>query len=372
MTNEIVSSNSRVPVHLTGDLPPAATDGFSDCINRKGIRKSRKKAAKQAKRALQRRYEEVLSARPPNSRPADQILRAAVDLYRDGQILRRNLKAAVAELEANIRRELPDLAIIRAPRTVSMKPHRVGMMIFEPRAITMQDDKIVTAENHTVILEERQIIFITGLLPGGTRPHLFERVMERGSRKMTMSEILLQLSDVWPTLLWMRSEQRRQGRGWPINVMLTPFADGLLFGSLEQIEGLPPAGPNVAIVTTNGTEKRQIRDFYGDTHGNRLWAMTKTYVDAALLASDQLQLRDMLRSFVSTYHDVVADNNWRWRIGLGAVDPAVDLVATTFGLTTPSDERRISALSALEAIVDSAPWRSVAADTLASQTRHVT
>lgn len=338
-------------------------------VDRKKIRKSRKSEAKKAKRAVTQKYEEVLNNRPPKSYPADQVLKAAVKLYKNGPILQRELKAAVATLEASIRQDLPDLVLLRSPRTVSAKPGSVGLMVFETRAVTEQEDRIVSAENHSVVLEEERIVFISGLLPGGARPHLFERVHERARKKQNMAEVLLRLSDIWPTLLWMRAEQRLQGRGVPINVMITPFVDGLMFGSLEKVEGLPPAGPTVAIVSKFGQETRNLHDFFGDNKGSRLWAMTKTFVDGALLAPDQLELRDMLRGFVSTYADIVADNNWRWRIGLGIADEAVEIVAKTFKLAIPNEERRSAALIALEAIIDSETWQTVAAQTRASQRR---
>jgi hypothetical protein len=153
--------------------------------------------------------------------------------------------------------------------------------------------------------------------------------------------------------------------------MMTPFADGLLFGSLDKLEGLPPAGPTVVVWGAPAQQTRQIYDFYGDGSGTRLWAMTNTFVDAALLAPDQLQLRDMLRACLVTFPDIVADNNWRWRVGLGTSDPAVAIVAKTFKLSTPSDDRRKAALAALEAVVASKAWQSVASNTLASQQRHI-
>lgn len=354
-----------------GIVSPTASVSDIEGVDRRAIRRGRKEAAKKAKRVVRERYDEVLSARPPGSRPADQILSAAVALYGDGPIPRRDLKSAISRLEANIRRGLPDLTVVRAPRTLSPKPERVGLMVYETRAITEQGDRIVSAENHTVVLEEDRIVFISGLLPGGTRPHLFERVFEREGQRRTMAEILLQLSDVWPTLLWMRTEQRRHGRGAPIVVMMTPFADGLLFGRLDKLEGMPPAGPTVVVCSALGQQTRQIYDFYGDGNGTRLWAMTNTFVDGGLLAPDQLQLRDMLCAFLEAFPDIVADNNWRWRVGLGTSDPAVAIVAKTFKLSTPSDGRRIAALAALEAIVGSEIWQSVAANTLASQQRRV-
>ena len=336
-------------------------------IDRAAIRKSRAQEAKRAKRLVRDRFNEVIAARPFGSRPADKILSHAADLYRDGPIEPRALKASIARLEATIRSDLPDLVIQRAPRTASPKPKKVGLIVYETRAIVEEGQRFITAENHSVVLTERSIVFISGLLPGGSRTHLFERVFERGGRSRMLAEIQLQLSALWPTLLWMRTQQRLQGRGKPLAVMMTPFEDGLLFGSLQKVDALPAAGPTVVVVRIGGQETRTLRDFYGDEKGTRLWAMTNTFVDEALLNVDQRPLLSTLVAYVREYPDVIADNDWRWRIGLGIDDPAVHFVANTFRITTPSESRRSEALGALEEIVNSGPWQREAARSLKSQ-----
>jgi hypothetical protein len=348
-------------------VPAGEPRGVSDQIDRRAIRKSRAKAGKQAKRFVKDRYKEIMEARPPGSRPADQVLRTAVALYDNGPLHPRDLKDAIARLEVQLRRQLPDLWILRAPKSASRTPQQVGLMVFEPRAVSQGTDEIISAENHSVVLTPQGIVFISGLLPGGTRPHLFQRIVERGTRHRTFAEVQMELSTIWPTLLWMRTEQRLGGRGVPLSVMLTPFANGLLFGTLVKVVDLPPAGPTVSIVTTNEPQNRTLHDFYGDAEGNRIWAMTNTFVDEHLLASDQIEVRDALKAFLAEYEDVVADNNWRWRIGLGCNDVAVAITARTFKLTVPSEARRASALAALEGIVTSPSWQAVSARSLASQ-----
>lgn len=240
-------------------------------------------------------------------------------------------------------------------------------MIYETRAVNEGDQSFISAENHSVVLAEDHIVFISGLLPGGTRPHLFERVYERSGKVIAMAEVQLRLTAIWPTLMWMRAEQRMVGRGDPVTVMMTPLGDGLLFGDFQKVSNLPPAGPTVVVIDQSGQQTRTLRDFYGDESGNRLWAMTKTFVDGELLSPQQAQLRDSLSAFVRDHHEVVADNDWRWKIGLGLEDPAVVTVAKTFRLKSPPQDKRAAALAALEAIVSSDSWRLEAARSKASQ-----
>lgn len=85
-------------------------------------------------------------------------------------------------------------------------------MVYETRANVEESQRFITAENHSVVLTGKSIVFISGL-PGGSRTHLFDCVFERGGRFRMLAVIQLRLSARWPTLLWMRTQQRLQGRG---------------------------------------------------------------------------------------------------------------------------------------------------------------
>lgn len=351
------------------DVPNAliATTTAEGDVDRREIRKRRKAAAKAGKRIARARYDAVLGARPVGSQPANDILGRAAALYRNGPIAPRDLSAAVKQLRLGIGRDLPDHFAVFSPRCVSAAPRITGLMVYETRAITINGDQLVSALNHTVILEPDRITFVSGLLPGGTRLHLFERLYERDIRRPTMAEVTIRLSALWPTLLWMRAEQRRHGRGVPITVAMTPLEGGLLFGQIQRLDSMPPAGPTVAVVEPFGQKTREIHDFYADSTGARIWTMTNTYVDKALLGPDQRKLEASLRRFVNAYRDVVEANDWRWRFGLGTSDPAVATVARAFKITLPSDARFGAAFAALELIILSSAWQTVAAATEASQ-----
>lgn len=322
--------------------------------------------AKEAKRFVKVRVHEISTRRPTGSQPADSVLRRAVQLYDKGNIRRANLRDALARLEADLRDDIPDFLLVRAPRSVSSKPRHVGLMVYETRVVHEGKQTFITAENHTLILREDSIIFVSGLMPGGTRPHLFERVVERQGNLRTLAEVQLEMTKLWPTLLWMRTEQRLARRGSPIATVVTPFQGGLLFGTIEKTVELPPAGPTRAIVDISGTDHRTLHDFYGRA-GDRIWMTTNTFVDAGLLTPLQIDLKAVLAKFIQRYPDVIAENDWRWRFGLGDNDIAVDLIAKTFKLSAVSESRRSSALNELEKIVSSPIWVEEAARNLENQ-----
>lgn len=315
---------------------------------------------------MKARTDEIALRRPTGSGPASKVLQRAVQLYDSGNIRRVNLRDTLGRLEASLRDDIPDLAIVRAPRSVSPKPRQVGLMVYETRVVEEDKQTFITAENHAVILREDSVFFVSGLLPGGTRPHLFERVVERQGSLRSLAEVQMEMTKLWPTLLWMRTQQRVEGRGSPIASVVTPFQGGLLFGIIEKTEGLPPAGPTRAIVDLSGTDRRTLHDFYG-RDGDRIWTMTNTFVDTALLTPSQRDLEAVLAKFIRKYPDVVAENDWRWRFGLGDTDIAVDVIAETFKLSVTSDVRRAAALEDLETIVVSTPWVNEAARNLENQ-----
>ena len=154
----------------------------------------------------------------------------------------------------------------------------------------------------------------------------------------------------------MRGQQRLAGRGAPITAIITPFANGLFFSSIEKTEGLPPSGPLRAIVDANGTHKRKLRDYYRDGPA-RVSVMTKTFVDSGKLSASQRSLRDQLRMFIAEFGDVVADHDWRWKIGLGETDDTVNEFVRAFRIKVASEDRRSKAYAALEGIVTSKEWQ---------------
>jgi len=154
----------------------------------------------------------------------------------------------------------------------------------------------------------------------------------------------------------MRGQQRLAGRGVPVTAIITPFANGLFFSSVEKLAGLPASGPLCAIVNDSGTQQRRLRDYYRNGP-ERISVMTKTFVDSGKLSFSQCNLRDRLSSFMAEFADVIADHDWRWKIGLGETDEIVSEFARAFRIKVVADERKSHAYAALEEIVASEEWQ---------------
>ncbi|MGO7371733.1 hypothetical protein AB9E19_13230 [Rhizobium leguminosarum] len=311
---------------------------------------------RQIQRNVKETLKKIMARRPIGSGAADETLRRAVEIYENGPLTRANLPAAGSKLAELLKCDMPDVEIVRGPRTLSLKHAQTSLIAYETRVIEEAGQTLVSLESHAILLRENNILFLSGLMPGMTRPHLFERVLERGGPNQTFASAQLQTASLWPTVLFMRGQQRLAGRGIAITAIITPFASGLFFSSIEKTEGLPPSGPLRAIVDANGTHQRRLRDYYRDGPA-RVSVMTRTFVDGGKLSVSQVSLRDRLSAFIAEFADVVADHDWRWKIDLGETDETVREFVRAFRIKVASEERRSKAYAALEAIIASEEWQ---------------
>lgn len=322
----------------------------------------------EARQLVAERMDAISTQRPIGSSPADLILARAVELYEGRSLRSRDLVAAAKRLASNLLGDIPDAVIELSPRSVSPAPRQVVVNVFEPRVVVGEGLVQIAAENNAVALTASGIHSTRGILPGRTGAHLFERIAERGGSVTSFAQIMLRLSRLWPTLLLMRARQRQAGRGVPPSAIVTPFDDGLLFGAVEKVVGMPPMGMTAAVVDRMGTRNRILRDWYAEG-GEKVWVDTKTFVGASQLSSSQVELRNRLEDFCKAYPDVIADCDWKWRVGLGQADEAVEMIARAFRLKPVPDARREEAYDALEAIAVGDLWLAEVERNLANQRR---
>lgn len=322
------------------------------------------------KRQVTDRLDRVRASWSGTPNPFDRVLDHAAGFYIAGDIDPRDLRAKIARLESILRDRMPDLVVQRARRSASITPRHVALIVSEPVIVDMHGHSFVSVESHAVVLMADSLHYVSGLLPGSTTPHLFEQMVKRGGTLTSLTEVLLGMSRLWPTLLQMRMRQRLRGQGVPPRAIVTPYGDGLLFAAVEKVSGMPGSGTTaVTVVRGGGVNHRDLTDWYA-RDGERVNVETKTFVGAAQLKPKQIEVRDRLRDFEREYQDVIADGDWRWRIGLGQPDAAVTAVAAAYMLVTPPLERRESAFDALEAIVESACWIDEAIKNEANQRRN--
>ena len=245
-------------------------------------------------------------------------------------------------------------------------------MIYEPRAAERDGRVLLGAYNYTIILKPSKAWIVSSIEPALTQSHLFQRIIERSSETIdSFAEVQARLSDIWFALLWMRSRRVLSGRGFIPHEFMTPWEHGLLFGKVEKLEGLPEgaAAPLVYVVRTGSPERHYLPDFYAEGQ-NRVNVFTHTFVGPGELRPHQIVLRDQLTRFVSSNRKVIEHLKLTWKIAAESDNPFTDEIMKVFRFDRPTSTELSKALSDIEAIVDSEDWRTEAAFSARSQSRH--
>jgi len=81
-------------------------------------------------------------------------------------------------------------------------------------------------------------------------------------------------------------------------------------------------------------------------------------------------LRDKLTRFVSSNHKVIERLKLTWRIAADSENPFTQEIMRVFQFGPPTPSQLAKALSEIESIVDSNHWRTEAAFSACSQSRH--
>jgi hypothetical protein len=311
------------------------------------LNNERRKAAKQH---VAERLKAMLLRRPGDSLPADKVVRRIVELYGnqhptpDELVPRRNI------LEDILRADIPDLTVRRGfKKSHSKDGERTSavLMIYEPRVVKQGERTFLGAFHYTIILKPSEAWVVLSVEPAVTQSHLFQRIIERSGQAVdSFAEVQERLSDVWIALMWMRSHRILSGRGFIPHEFMTPWEDGLLFGNVEKLMGLPDAKPLVYIVRSGPAQRRYLPDLYleGD---NRLNAFTHTFVGPVELRSHQIVLRDRLTRFISSNGKVIEYLRSTWKIAAHADNPFTEEIMGVFRFRRPTEEWRLeSAFSA--------------------------
>ncbi len=118
-----------------------------------------------------------------------------------------------------------------------------------------------------------------------TTNHLHQRMVQRaGTSYVSLSQAQDDLSILWPTLLELGEQRRRQGRRGNVTDFATPWADGLMLGNMEKLGGsIELFAPTLIDFSRAVGFKHVFRDFHSSVD-RRLMVIVRTYV-----SGDQLR-----------------------------------------------------------------------------------
>jgi hypothetical protein len=317
----------------------------------------------------------MLLRRAGHPLPVEKVVCRIVEIYGNWHPTPAELSSRRKALEDILREDVPDLTVRRGfKKSLSKDGSRTsaGLMFYEPRAFEQDNRTLLGAYSYTIILKPSEAWVVASIEPAATQSHLFQRIIERSSRAVeTFAEVQERLSDVWIALLWMRSRRVLSGRGFIPHEFMTPWEDGLLFGKVEKIVGLPVASmkPLVYVVRSGPAQKHYLPDFYleGD---KRVSAFTHTFVGPSELRPHQIALHDQLTRFVSSNRKVIEHLKLTWKIAAGSANPFTEEIMKVFRFESPTSSQLLKTMSEIEGIVDSEHWRTEAAFSSRSQRRH--
>jgi hypothetical protein len=337
------------------------------------VNKVQRKAAKQQ---VAERLNAMLLRRPGDSLPADKVVQRIVEVYSDRHPTPAELALHCAALEEILRADLPDLTVRRGfKKSLSRDGGRAsaGLMVYEPRVAERDGRTFLGAHNYTIILKPSEVWVVASIEPAITQSHLFQRIVERSSEAVeSFAEVQERLSDVWIPLMWMRSRRVLSGRGFIPHQFMTPWEDGMLFGKVEKLVGLPVGSAQPLVYVLKAAEQPQrhhLPDFYSEMN-SRVNAFTHTFVGPTELRPHQIALRDQLRRFVSSNRKAIEHLKLTWKVAAGSDSPFTDEIMRVFRFERPTPSQFAKALSEIESIVDSEQWRTEAAHSGHSQRRH--
>jgi hypothetical protein len=164
-------------------------------------------------------------------------------------------------------------------------------------------ETLFNASIYTFVFRPSAVWFLTTNDPLYTTDHLHQRMVERAARSYrSLSEAQDHLSVLWPSLVELGQQRRRQGRRANVTDFVTPWADGLMFGNMEKLDGPVDLFAPTIIDFSNWTGiKRDLKDFYSSqkgTHVSLLPPSWGTHPACCLTRQSARENQGTRRSFV--------------------------------------------------------------------------
>jgi hypothetical protein len=189
----------------------------------------------------------------------------------------------------------------------------------------------------------------------------------RSSRRHeSLAEAQDSLSILWPTLLELGQQRRKQGRPANVTDFITPMADGLIFGEMQKLdmnaEMADLAAPALIDFRDGLALEHQLFDFFYKG-GKRLLVLVRTFVGSDQLKDTQRRLNETLDRYVRRHPAVTECLRYRTRLAFDADAPYGPVHHDLFAVPRPSTADYQRALAELDSITSSNDWLAAASKT---------
>jgi hypothetical protein len=216
-------------------------------------------------------------------------------------------------------------------------------------------ETLFNAKIFTFVFRPSGVWFLTTIDPLCTTDHLHQRMLERADRYPSLAQAQDDLSILWPTLIELGQQRRRQGRRAGVTDFVTPWSDGLMFGNMEKFDGPVELFAPTIVDFSNGVGiERNSTDFHS-AQGNRLVVIVRTYIGKEQLKEAQRRLKTALERFVDRHRDVLLSLIARTRITY-VEKPYGSALAKLFVSPHLSTADFPKALAELDEITSSRDW----------------
>jgi hypothetical protein len=276
----------------------------------------------------------------------DEVLRA---YYVNGGIRETSLSSwALA-----IKKAIPQWPEMRIEQRLIRHPIRrkVVVGLSWPRSPKSGGQRWLTNRRLTYIFQRQSLQIIETMHNVGISHHAMSRIFQRNNtREVNVSDLLDQATLWTPILLFVM--QRLDGDDMEVAI---PFKNGLLLGAIEIFSASDEGGPTIVEIGPGSHNTRALQMAFKSEDGDVATVSIYTYIGAAEMFPNQIQLYNALSDFEKRYKNTMA----RFRDGcsLGFPDPAVTEIMKPVRLSS-IENATIDELGAhMRTFFESAEWR---------------
>lgn len=321
--------------------------------------KARKRNIRVAAQKVSSWIAELQAAKTTPHGLTDDVLIHALEGYGDADLSWTEISSRAQKFYKHISAEVSDCTIRRAFRRPvgTKKAPCAAVSVFRLMAAPLrQAETLFNASIFTFVFKPSGVWFLTATDALYTTDHLHQRIVERSAvRHQSLSQSQDDLSLLWPTFVELGQHRRQQGRRANVAEFITPWSDGLIFGSIEKFDGpVELLAPEVIEFSNGSGIKRRLSDYYRS--GNeRMVVVVRTFVGGDQLKDTQRRLKLRLENFIRRFPDALTCLMLRSRI---TVDEPYGTTLTDLFVSTHLRKANIpNALAELEEIIMSQDWQ---------------
>ncbi len=303
------------------------------------------------------------SKQTPHGLPED-VLRHALEGYGAESLTWPSLRSKAQDFNRYVTSHVTDCTIHRVlRRPIGRKEPGASVSIYRLMAKPLrQAETLFGANTYTFTFWCSGLWFLSTTDPLFTTDHFHQRLVERAIRRHeSLAEAQDSLSILWPMLLELGEQRRKQGRRANVTNFISPLADGLIFGEMQKLvmntEMTELAAPELIDFQNGLALTHRLFDFFcnGD---KRLLILVRTFVGSDKLKDTQRRLKEALDRYVRRHSVVIECLRNRSRLAFDADAPYGPVHHDLFVVPQPSATDYQRALAELDAITSSDDWRS--------------